>query len=156
MEDNFSNSWVLIILFALIFGFNGNGFGGNNGAAQQEILYNQHFNALDNKMDRGFTSIGNGIADATFALNNAITGEGRHLQTQLSESTASVNATTVAQTQKILDALTTNRMADMQNQINQLQLNSALCGVVRYPNAMTYNAGGSPFCGGCGCGNYNI
>lgn len=28
---------------------------------------------------------------------------------------------------------------------------NALCGVVRYPNATTYNAGGNPFFGGNGC-----
>lgn len=66
-------------------------------------------------------------------------------------NTASINANTTAQTQKILDAIMGNRMADMQNQINSLQLQSAMCGVVRYPNATTYNAGTSPFCGGCGC-----
>lgn len=66
-------------------------------------------------------------------------------------NTASINANTTAQTQKILDAIMGNRMADMQNQINQLQLQSSLCGVVRYPNATTYTAGTSPFCGGCGC-----
>lgn len=64
-------------------------------------------------------------------------------------NTASINATTVAQTQKILDAITGNRMADMQNQINQLQLQQAVAGVVRYPQAMTYTAGLSPFCN-CG------
>lgn len=58
-------------------------------------------------------------------------------------------------TQKILDAICGNRMADMQNQINQLQLQAALCGVVRYPNAITYNAGTSPFFGGC-CNPCNI
>lgn len=56
-------------------------------------------------------------------------------------------------TQKILDAITCNRMADMQNQINQLQLQSALCGVMRYPMATTYTAGFAPYIGfqGCGC-----
>ena len=67
-------------------------------------------------------------------------------------NTASINANTTEQTQKILDAIAGNRMADMQNQINQLQLQNALAGVVRYPNSWTYNAGTSPFCGGCGCG----
>lgn len=46
-------------------------------------------------------------------------------------NTAAINATTTAQTQKILDAIAGNRMADMQNQINQLQLQAALCGVPR-------------------------
>lgn len=69
-------------------------------------------------------------------------------------NTASINATTTEQTQKILDAIAGNRMADMQNQINQLQLQNALSNVVRYPNGWTYNAGTSPFCNcnGCGCG----
>ena len=69
-------------------------------------------------------------------------------------NTAAINANTTAQTQKILDAITGNRMAEMQNQIDQLRLNSAMSGVVRYPQAMTYGAGPSPF---CGCGwNYSL
>lgn len=57
--------------------------------------------------------------------------------------------------QKILDANTANRMADMQNQINQLQLAQAMQGVVRYPDSFAYNAGNNPFCG-CGAGCCNI
>lgn len=69
-------------------------------------------------------------------------------------NTASINQTTVEQTQKVLDAITGNRMADMQNQINELQLQNAMAGVLKYPNSWAYNAGISPFCGGssCGCG----
>jgi uncharacterized membrane protein len=48
------------------------------------------------------------------------------------------------QTQKVLDALATNRMADMQNQINNLQLQQAMAGVVRHPNGWTYGAGSFP------------
>lgn len=64
-------------------------------------------------------------------------------------NTAAINANTTAQTQKILDAITGNRMADMQSQINELQLQQAVAGVVRYPNASTYYAGTNPFCS-CG------
>ena len=64
---------------------------------------------------------------------------------------AEINANTTAQTQKILDAISGNRMADMQNQINQLQLQNAMCGVVRYPMASTYAMPNNPF---CGCNNY--
>lgn len=59
-------------------------------------------------------------------------------------NTAAINANTTAQTQKILDALATNRMADMQNQINQLQLQNAMSGVLRFPNAWTYAGGVFP------------
>lgn len=68
-------------------------------------------------------------------------------------NTAAINANTTAQTQKILDAITGNRMEDLQNRINQLELQNATANVLRYPNAWTYNAGMSPFCG-CGCGSF--
>ncbi len=61
---------------------------------------------------------------------------------------AATNANIVATGQKILDAFTGDRMDQMQNRINQLELRDALAGVVRYPNGYTYNAGNSPFCGG--------
>ena len=66
-------------------------------------------------------------------------------------NTAAINATTTAQTQKILDAIMGNRMADMQAKINALELQQAVAGVVRYPMASTYSSGCNPFCG-CGCG----
>lgn len=59
-------------------------------------------------------------------------------------ATASINATTVAQTQKILDAIMGNRMADMQSQINALQLQAATAGVLRFPSAWTYSGGVFP------------
>ena len=62
---------------------------------------------------------------------------------------SATNANIVAQNQKILDAFTADRFAAMQNRINQLELAQAMNGVVRYPNGWTYNAGNSPFCGGC-------
>ena len=68
-------------------------------------------------------------------------------------NTAAINANTTAQTQKILDAITGNRMEDLQNRINQLELQNATANVLRYPNAWTYNAGMSPFCG-CGCNGF--
>ena len=62
---------------------------------------------------------------------------------------AATNANIVAQNQKILDAIMGNKIEAMQNRINQLELQNSLQGVVRYPNGWTYNAGTSPFCGGC-------
>lgn len=71
-------------------------------------------------------------------------------------NTAAINANTTAGVQKILDAITGNRMADMQNQINQLQLQAQLCGVVRYPLQTTFASPCNPFFGNCGCGSQNI
>ena len=59
-------------------------------------------------------------------------------------NTASINANTTAQTQKILDAIAGNRMADMQSQINALQLQNAMSGVLRFPSAWTFAGGNFP------------
>lgn len=68
-------------------------------------------------------------------------------------NTASINANTTAQTQKILDALAQSKINDLEKQVSALQLQNAVAGVVRYPSASTYTAGTSPFCN-CGCGMY--
>ena len=162
-----NSSWVLIILFALIFGWGGNGFGRCNdfgqyatASSQTEILLGQQFQNLDNKIDR----IGNGIADATFALNNSIKDGNYATQNiikdgfcanqrnidsvrfDMSNYASAIQATDTANTQKILDVLAQNKIEALQGRINQLELQNAMCGVVRYPNGMTYNAGTSPFC----------
>lgn len=59
-------------------------------------------------------------------------------------NTAAINANTTAQTQKILDAIAGNRMADMQSQINALQLQNAMSGVLRFPSAWTFAGGNFP------------
>jgi len=70
------------------------------------------------------------------------------------KNTNEVNAVTIAQTQKILDALAQNKIEALQSKVSALELQNAVSGVVRYPASTTYTAGMSPFCncGGCGCG----
>lgn len=196
---NNNGDWLaMIFLFALIFGFGGNGWGGRNAGAGQPVteagLCNaMNFSDLQNSVGRGFdmvdqrfTNTQNGLANLGYqdlqnsmqiqstvaqtgaSLASAINGLGAqqaqcccetqraidNVNYQNALSTAQIVEASNAGTQKILDAICGNRMQDMQNQINQLQLQAALCGVVRYPTTYTYNAGQSPFCGcGCGCGN---
>ena len=59
-------------------------------------------------------------------------------------NTAAINANTTAQVQKVLDAIMGNRMADMQSQINALQLQAATAGMMKFPNAWTFNGGYFP------------
>ena len=59
-------------------------------------------------------------------------------------NTASINANTTDQIQKVLDAIAGNRMADMQSQINALQLQNAMSGVMRFPSAWTFAGGNFP------------
>lgn len=67
------------------------------------------------------------------------------------KNTNDINAVTIGQTQKILDAISQNKIEALQGRINQLELQNAVSGVVRYPSASTYTAGANPF---CGCGMY--
>lgn len=165
----------MIILFALIFGWGGNGFGGqrnfNGGEPVTEsgLCNAMNFNNLENQVGRLSDSLQNGLCNLGYeTLRNFNT-----TQQQIAEcccttqrgidsvnyngamNTANINANVTAQTQKILDVLCGNRMADMQNQINALQLQAALSNVVRYPTGFTYTAGNSPFCNSC-CGGNNF
>lgn len=112
---------------------------GGVGSALQQAIANQNACCGDLKL------LVQGVNSAT----NANIAQSRY---DSAMNTAAINATTTAQTQKILDVLATNKIEALQGQVNQLQLQNAVAGVVRYPMSMAYNAGMSPFCGGC-CGN---
>lgn len=147
--------WLFAILALMNGGFGGWNRNGDYGqfataASQQEILFGQQFQALDNKIDR----LGNGIADATYALNNSITGEGRNLQMQMAAGFCETQKAIHAEGEATRAMIQQNKIESLQGQINQLQLQAAMCGVVRYPMSMAYSAGGSPFCGGCCNGGY--
>ena len=173
--------WIFALLILLLIG--GGGFFGVNRNVNGEpvteagLCNAMNFNNLENSVGR----LNDNLTNTYIGLQNGMCQMGYEtlknfgaLQSQVAQcccetqraidsvnynsaiNTAAINANTTAQTQKILDAICTNRMNDMQNQINQLQLQSAMCGVVRYPNAITYNAGFSPFCNNGCCNSCNI
>lgn len=164
--------WFLALLF--LFGNGGFGWGNRNGApvTEADLCSANSFNDLKSGVrdisgqissmnigltkglcDMGYTMFGQfaslerQLTDCCYGIERNIDG----VNYNVAQQAAAINANTTAQTQKILDAITGNRMADMQNQINQLQLQSALCGVVRYPTATTYATTCNPFFGGYGC-----
>lgn len=142
---------VIVIIFMLGGGWNRGGDYGQyaTAASQQEILFGQRFSSLDNKLDR----LGNGIADATYALNNTITGEGRSLQGQLSEAKYELAGTVTTQTQKILDAMAADKIGSLQAEVSELKMQAALGGI---PRINPYAYGLMPYspcgCNGCRCG----
>lgn len=164
------------------FGGNGNtnalsadiqrGFDSQNTVAnQREILsatngvYHDVVATLGDKyseLARDIAGVNAGVSQA-IANQCQLTGD---LKLQMSEgfgqsrydsamNTAAINATTTAQTQKILDAIAQNKIETLQGKVNQLELQNAMSNVVRYPNAYTFNAGSGPFCN-CGCNGYPI
>ena len=177
-----NGSWVWAFLIFALLGFGGGGMWGNRGMMPNVATSGDIQRGFDtNEITRKLDGINYGLCDGFYAqntnilngfsnMNQNINNEGRAIQTQLAQcccdtqraidgvnynnamNTASINANTTAQTQKILDAICQNKIESLQSKVSQLELQNALCGVVRYPNGWTYNAGTSPFCNsGCGC-----
>ena len=137
---------VLIVLFLLFGqgGFGQNGFGGGaTSATQHEILLGQQFEGVNNKLNE----IGKGICDSTFALNNSIKDCCCETRLGIAGLDAKIDQQTGVFTAMIKD-LENSRLKE---RINSLELKDAMCGVIRYPQAMTYSTPCNPFCG-CGGG----
>lgn len=177
-----SGIWLFAIL-ALMWG--GNGFFGRNGgfdgrcATVEDINNSANFTRLEsqvraneNTIQQGFTNLGNGICSLGYEMATKFGDTDKQLaecccninrnvdavRYENAMNTASINANTTAGIQKVLDQLCADKAAAQQARISQLELQQALCGVVRYPLATTYNVG-FPFNNGCGCGcgfNTNI
>lgn len=175
--DGFGFSGGGILAWFLIFALmGGNGFGwgnrGGNPVTESNLCNANSFNDLKSSVrnisdqvsgmnigltkglcDFGYTTLEqfNNVEQQIAACccqNERIALENRYLAAQ---NTADINANTTAQVQKVLDALCGNRMADMQNQINQLQLQAALCGIPR-TNPYGYGIYAYPACQtGYGC-----
>ena len=173
-DDWGGGAWWIVVLFLFMFCNGGwNRCGNGEPVTESGLCDAMNFNNLENAVGRLADSNVNqfqqlGAAVANLGTQNAL-GQA-NLSQQINQSAcetqraidgvnynvatqaAGINANTTAQVQKVLDAITGNRMAEMQSQINQLQLNEALCGVVRFPNATTYTAGANPyFSQACGC-----
>ena len=175
-NDGFGNGgiWLfgLLILLAL---FNG-GFGGNNNANAIQADVQRGFDAQNLQAQTrdimGAVTSGTAqtIAASTANASNAINAikdgnaniirEFGNVETALTalagkqqecccstlRAIDGVNYANAMNTQKILDALSANRIADLQNKVNALELQQAVAGVVRYPNAFVYSSGTNPFC----------
>ena len=143
------------------------------GTAQSVAATNQTFHDTVNVLSDKYSELARDIANVAMMNQQSIANQnecccntkmliaetGAGLNANIAQSryeeamnTASINANTTAQIQKVLDAIAQNKIESLQGQINALQLQAATNNVVRYPNAWTYNAGVSPFCNCAGCG----
>ena len=132
------------------------------GTAQSIATTNQVYHDVTGYVGDKYTELQRDVAALAVGQANALANQNQcccSLQRAIdgvnyntAMQTSAINQNTTEAMQKILDAIQGNRMNDMQNHINRLELQNQLAGVVRYPNGYTYNAGQSPFCG-CGCNN---
>ena len=171
-----------IILFALLGGGNGWGWGNRGGqpVTEADLCTANSFNELKSQISRmndqqaaiarqtdnaicqiGYQNLQNTnllerqIADCCCTTQRAIDS----VKFDMANYSASTNATVNAVGQKILDKMCENEKAQMAARIQQLELQQALCGVVRYPTSTTFASPCNPFFGfgfntcGCNCNN---
>lgn len=170
--------FALLILFGM-GGFGGFGYGrGVDGrcATVEDLNNSANFTRLEsqvmnngNRIEYKADVVQNGICTLGYEMAQQFSNTRAQLadccceqrvslantNAHIDQATSLINANITAQTQKVLDKLAEDKIAALQGRINQLELQQAVCGVVRYPTSYTYNAGASPFCGGgysCGCG----
>lgn len=168
--------WLFAILALMNGGFGG--WSGNRGnvATTEDLASGFNFSGVNNKLNE----ITAGIAGVNQNLSNAICQLGyqgaQHtyelgskidncccatqravdsVKFDMANYAAGINANVTAQVQSIKDILAAEKASAQAARIQQLELQQALCGVVRYPVTATYNAG-YPFNCGCGCGCGNI
>lgn len=115
----------------------------NSGTAQAVAATNQTFHDTLNALSDKYNEITRDISGVALMQQQAIANQ--------NQCCCDTKMLMVENTQKILDTLSQNKIEALQGKINQLELQQAVSGVVRYPSSMVYNAGMSPF---CNCGLY--
>lgn len=160
------NWFAWILLFALFGG--GFGFGGaqrGSVATTEDLASGFNFNSLQGKTNDILAAVngvnqnlGNAICTSTYEIANKISDcccqnqlGIQSVKFDMANYASAIQMNDTANTQKILDAITGNKMADMQAQIQQLQLQAALCGIPRtspygygvyaYPTCQTNTCG---------------
>ena len=136
----------------------------NSMANQREILNatNGVYHDVVATLGDKYTELARDIAGVNAGVSQAIANQCQlngDLKLQIAEgfgqnrfdgamNTASVNANVTAQTQKILDAISQNKIETLQGKVNQLELDRAMCGVLRYQPNLTYGSVPTPFFNG--------
>lgn len=111
----------------------------------------RNFADTQQTIQNGDYAISNQLSDCCCKTQRAIDG----VNYNNAMNTAAINENTTAQIQKVIDELKQNKIDTLQAQVSKLQLDSALCGVIRYPMSTAWSAGNNPFFNagyGCGCG----
>lgn len=162
-----SGSFLVILLFCLLIG-TGGGWGGRGGQAvtESDLCTANNFTQLEGSVGR--------ISDSQAAIarqtDNAICNLGYEtlqnfnatqsqgaaqaaaIQAQIAAGVCSINETTVAQSQKVLDAIAQGKIDALEAKVSQLELQNAMSNVMRYPQGTTYTAGYNPFFNQAACG----
>jgi len=87
-------------------------------------------------------------------IKQLISNTGAELSAQIANAKYESAMQLAGVEQRLAAKMDANTIQQLRDQVNALQLNQAVAGVVRYPMATTYSSGSNPFCSG-GCCNFN-
>lgn len=176
-ENGWGNGawWILVLFFAM---FGGNGFGWNRGmeqvATQTDMQNGFNQQATTSKLDQlalGLADLGYESAQLTNNVNNNLSQGFMSLTTQLAncccdlkqeglinryeaqKNTSDLQNLIHSEGEATRNLIQQNKIEALQGKIQALELQSALCGVVKYPNSTVYATNCNPYMGAgyCGC-----
>lgn len=166
------------LLLGGAFGGNGGIFGGNRGncATTEDLASGFNFSALQGKTNDILAAVngvnqnlGNAVCTSTYELGSKIdncccnTQLGiQGVKFDMANYASAIQMNDTANTQKVLDKLTQFELsqkdaviAQQGQRIAALEADARMCGVVRWPNSITYATSCNPFmAGACYSGAY--
>ena len=129
----------------------------NSGTAQAVAATNQTFHDTLGIIQNRYDELARDVAGLAVGQANQLAKSQECCcdTKMLIQQTAANNALQMSQMEARLTAkMDANKIEELQNQVNQLQLAQATNGMLKFPNSWSYGAGPfPPIFGGCNCGN---
>lgn len=144
--------WLVILLLFLVGG-NGFGFGGNKAATTEELSAGFNFSGVNDKLNElvaGQASINQNLGNAICQLGYQGLEHQTALSAQIADCCCKTQTAIHAEGEATRAMIRENEIQNLRDQVSALQLNAAMCGVVKYPTMTTYATQCNPF-GGYAC-----
>ena len=134
---------------------------GNRGIAATNQVFHDILGAFNDKyseLQRDISDLAVGQANLT-AKQNDCCGETKmliaeaaaNLSKEIAQNKYEQSLALAGLEQRLTSKMDQNEIQKLRDEVSDLRLNQAMCGVMRYPNSASYNAGPWPPSGGNGC-----
>lgn len=148
--NGFGGDWIwILVVFALLFGWGNNGWGGNGNNGFGGVPYAVGSTYTDAAIQRGFDNqtvvskldgISNGLCDGFYAVNTSILNAQNGIQNSLCQGFNGVNTNIMQGNFGLQQAINNASVANMQGQnAIQSQISDCCCGVQRAIDGVNYN-----------------
>lgn len=136
----------------------------NNGTAQSVAASNQVYHDVVGYVGDKYSELARDIAGVALTQQQCvgdtqrmIADAGASLSAQIAQNKYDNAMGLAGLEMRLTSKMDQNKIEDLQNQVNQLQLAQATNGMLRFPNSWSYGAGPfPPLFGGCNCGCNNV